>query len=682
MRYPYLCKMRALVLFVIFFGSTWASLFAQTKEPAQKEVITENLEEVVVTKRRASVQKSYFKPQNVVTISSDELLKAACCNLSESFETNPSIDVNFSDALTGTKQIRMLGLSSPYILISQENIPTVRGAAQAYGLTFTPGPWIESIQITKGAGSVVNGFESIAGQINTELYKPLTAPSLFFNTYASVNGRYEVNAHFNNRINDKWSAGFYLHGNQRRLNTDMNDDGFLDMPRGEQINSMARLQYTNAERGWVGFLTLRYLDDTKIAGEIVSKDQMKSSWTSTIDTQRFDATLKTGYVFPLRTYQSIGIQASYSAHTQSSGFGISNYSINQESFYGTLLLNSIFSNTMNTFKTGVSAQYDRFDENVNTINYQRIDRSTGLFFEYTYNDIETLSFVIGARLDAHNNLGTFFTPRLNLRISPWKGSAFRLAAGQGRRASSIFAENQTLFFSQRSIEIMQSSGAFYGLGPERATNYGISFLQGFSLFNRQGDIGIDFYRTDFREQIVVDWETPGAIKFYNLEGKSYAENLQIELNYSFTDQFMIRSALKTYSVQTDYKEGRLEKPLTPSNRLFLNLDYRTKPNSKNQQWRTDLTYHFIGEQRLPANKRDGVGYQAPSYGLLNAQITKVFSDEFEVYVGGENLSNFKQENPIVDAQNPFGPDFDASLIYAPIFGRMAYIGLRWRPEIK
>jgi len=179
MRCPYLCRMKAHVLFVIFFGSTCASLLAQTKEPAQKEVITENLEEVIVTKRRASVQKSYFKPQNVVTISSDELLKAACCNLSESFETNPSIDVNFSDALTGTKQIRMLGLSSPYILISQENIPTVRGAAQAYGLTFTPGPWIESIQITKGAGSVVNGFESIAGQINTELYKPLTAPSLF-----------------------------------------------------------------------------------------------------------------------------------------------------------------------------------------------------------------------------------------------------------------------------------------------------------------------------------------------------------------------------------------------------------------------------------------------------------------------------------------------------------------------
>ena len=674
--------MRKYHLFVVILAVSLGNLWGQTEEPTEKEVITENLEEVIVTKKKASVQKSYFKPQNVVTISSDELLKAACCNLSESFETNPSIDVNFSDALTGTKQIRMLGLSSPYILISQENIPTVRGAAQAYGLTFTPGPWIESIQITKGAGSVVNGFESIAGQINTELYKPLTASSLFFNTYASVNGRYELNAHFNHRLNDKWSAGFYLHGNQRRLNTDMNDDGFLDMPRGEQLNSMARLQYTNAKKGWVGFLTLRYLNDTKLAGEIESSEQMKSTWTSTIDTQRFDATLKTGYIFPLRTYQSIGMQAAYSAHTQSSVFGPSNYSIDQESFYGTLLLNSIFSNTMNTFKTGVSLQYDRYDENVNTIDYQRIDRSTGLFFEYTYNDIETLSFVVGARLDTHNNLGTFITPRLNLRVTPWKGSAFRMAAGQGRRASSFFAENQPLFFSQRSIEIMQSSGAFYGLGPERATNYGLSFLQGFSLFSRQGDIAIDFYRTDFREQVVVDWETPGAIKFYNLEGKSYAENLQLELNYSFTDQFAMRSALKTYSVQTDYESGRLDKPLTPSNRFFLNLDYRTKPNSKNQQWRTDLTYHFIGEQRLPDNKRDGVGYRAPSYGLMNAQITKVFSEGFEVYLGGENLANFKQENPIVDAQNPFGPDFDASLIYAPIFGRMAYIGMRWRPEIK
>ena len=118
----------------------------------------ETLDEVTLTQRRKAIQKSYLEAQNIVNVNSAELLKAACCNLSESFETNPSIDVNFSDALTGTKQIKMLGLTSPYLLITEENIPMVRGASQAYGLTFTPGTWIESIQITKGTGSVANGF--------------------------------------------------------------------------------------------------------------------------------------------------------------------------------------------------------------------------------------------------------------------------------------------------------------------------------------------------------------------------------------------------------------------------------------------------------------------------------------------------------------------------------------------
>ena len=202
-------------------------------------------------------------PQNVVKISEEELLKAACCNLSESFETNPSIDVNFSDALTGTKQIKMLGLSSPYILISEENIPSVRGASQIYGLTYTPGTWIESIQITKGAGSVTNGFESIAGQINTELKKPFFDFPLYVNLYSSVNGRQEANLHWNKKISEKWSTGLYLHGNQRTQKFDRNKDGFIDIPLAKQTNLFHRWQYTDAVKGWVGFLGLRYLNDEK-----------------------------------------------------------------------------------------------------------------------------------------------------------------------------------------------------------------------------------------------------------------------------------------------------------------------------------------------------------------------------------------------------------------------------------
>ena len=197
---------------------------------------TSALDEITVTTRKKATSKSYMQATNTFTVSSDELLKAACCNLSESFETNPSIDVNFADAVTGTRQIKMLGLTSPYILIATENIPSIRGASQAFGLSFIPGTWVQSIQITKGAGSVVNGYESIAGQINAELVKPSTDDKLFVNAYANANGRLELNTHLNTKVSDKWSTGLYVHGNTRDQKFDTNDDSFLDMPLQKQIN--------------------------------------------------------------------------------------------------------------------------------------------------------------------------------------------------------------------------------------------------------------------------------------------------------------------------------------------------------------------------------------------------------------------------------------------------------------
>ena len=283
------------------------------------------LDEVVVEQKKEAVQKSFFSAQNVVTVNSAELLKAACCNLSESFETNPAIDVNFNDALTGTKQIEMLGLTSPYLLITQENIPMVRGASQSFGLTFTPGTWVESIQITKGAGSVVNGYESISGQINTELQKPLTDSRIFVNGYGNLNGRLELNTHFNTKLTDKWSTGLYVHGNRRDTEVDNNDDGFLDNPLSNQINVMNRWQYQNPETGWVSFINFRYLNDEKQIGETAfdpNTDKFTTNaWGSEIDTERFDGSVKLGYVFPDLPFQSLGFQASYSHHAQDSYYG-------------------------------------------------------------------------------------------------------------------------------------------------------------------------------------------------------------------------------------------------------------------------------------------------------------------------------------------------------------------------
>ena len=622
------------------------------------------------------------------------MLKAACCNLSESFETNPAIDVNFSDALTGTKQIQMLGLTSPYLLITQENIPMVRGASQAFGLTFTPGTWVESIQITKGAGSVVNGYESISGQINTELVKPLTDKSIFVNGYANKNGRLELNTHLNHKLTDKLSTGLYIHTNRRDHKEENNDDGFLDAPLANQINVMNRWQYQNPETGWVSFINARFLNDEKQVGQldfnpisdkfttngpVLSGDEV---WGSEIDTRRFDSSWKLGYVFPELPFQSIGFQASYSNHKQESYFGFNRYDITHESIYSNLIFNSILGDTQNKFKTGITFAYDGYEELVNSLNYNRLDNSVGAFFEYSYDNLERLSLTAGLRVDTHNRLGTFITPRFHLRYTPWEKASLRGSFGRGKRAANIFAENQQLFGSSRQIRLIDEGGAVYGLDPEDAWNYGVSFLQGFNLYERPGNVTLDFYRTDFKNQIVVDWENPREVSFYNLDGKSEANSFQLEVNYEILKNVDVRTAYKYYDVKTDYQTGLLQKPLQAKHRFFANIGYETIPKENGSQWRFDYTLHTLGKQRLPNTSSNPAQYQlgdySGSYSLMNSQVTKVFNEHFEIYLGGENLTNFTQSNPILSADDPFGAYFDTSIVYAPIMGRMFYGGFRFK----
>jgi outer membrane receptor for ferrienterochelin and colicin len=652
-------------------------------------IISENaLEGITIRSKRNAIQKSLYATANTFTVNNDELLKAACCNLAESFETNPSIDVSFSDALTGTRQIQMLGLKSPYLQIMQENIPSIRGAAQAFGLTFTPGTWVESIQITKGAGSVVNGFESISGQINAELVKPFSDNAFFLNAYSSLNGRLELNTHFNQRISEKWQTGLYIHGNYRGEKFDNNNDNFLDAPLANQINVMNRWQYTDAQNGWVSFITARFLNDEKQTGEInfnpLTDKGNTEVWGSEIDTKRFETSLKLGYVFPELPFQSFGLQMAYSNHQQDSYFGLNIYDIKHESLYSNLLFNSIIGDTRSKFKTGINFTYDTYNELVNSTNYNRKENSLGAFFEYAFDNLENFSLTAGMRIDTHNLLGTFITPRLHLRYVPWEKGVFRASAGRGKRSANIFAENQQLFASSRQINIDDVAGNIYGLNPEVAWNYGVSYLQKFNLFDKKGDITFDFYRTDFSNQVVVDWENPQAISFYDLDGKSIANSFQIELSYQLAKNLDLRTAFKYFDISTDYKIGNLQKPLQPNNRFFANLSYETVAKENAAQWKFDLTFNNIGKQRLPNTATNPIQYQLPinseRYSLLNAQITKVFSNAFEVYAGGENLTNVQQENPILASNAPFGSYFDTTIVYSPIFGRAIYAGLRFKIE--
>jgi outer membrane receptor for ferrienterochelin and colicin len=682
---PYKPEYKKMVISFVGYKTDTLTI-ASSKKIRHILTSTANLDEVTVSSRKKASSRSYLQSENVINVSSDELLKAACCNLAESFETNPSIDVNFADAISGTRQIKMLGLSSPYILITTENIPSIRGASQAYGLSFIPGTWVESIQITKGAGSVVNGYESIAGQINAELQKPLMDDRVFVNAYGSGNGRFELNTHLNTKVTDKWSTGMYIHGNMRETEFDKNDDSFLDAPLMRQVNLMNRWQYTDPEKGYVGFFNFRYMNDRKQTGQKSFDPDTDmgttNAWGSEIKTQRFDVSGKFGYVNPDIPWQKTGLQLAYSHHDQESYFGLNDYNIQHNSLYANFTYNSIISDSRHNIKTGVSATYDGYEELVLTENFDRVENSVGAFFEYNFDNLGDLNFTAGLRADINNRLGAFVTPRFHLRYTPWDKSAFRISAGRGERSANIFAENQRLFATSRSFNILNTGGKIYGLDPEIAWNYGISYMQGFNLFERKADVTLDFYRTDFQNQVVVDLEHPQEVNFYNLEGESYSNNFQVEFNYNIFEHIDLRIAYKYYDVQTDYLSGKKLKPLTPQNRFFANISAETgkKPNGSN--WKFDATFNYVGEQRFPGAEpylnTIGLSEFSPSVSTLNAQVTKVFSSNFELYVGGENITNVKQQNPIIGSDNPFGSTFDTTYVYGPIFGSSYYAGLRYR----
>lgn len=664
-----------------------------------------DLEQVVVKTRRSSQFISSFSTEQVIRVSSDELLKAACCNLSESFETNPAIDVNFSDAVTGTKQIKMLGLTSPYILITAENIPVVRGAAQSLGLSYVPGTWVESMQITKGAGSVINGYESIAGQINVELQKPVSDQPFYFNAFLAGNGRQEFNAHLNTVVSDKWHTGIYLHGNQRQRSVDRNNDGYLDTPIAKQLNVLNRWQYIDGERGLVSFINARVLRDHKISGQSAFRadlaPQSQNAWGSTIETDRADLSAKLGYVNPDITWQTAGIQGAWSLHNQKSSFGLRPYDIDHQSAYLTLLYNSIISDTRHKIKFGLNGTYDRYEERlsldalgVNETRFNRTERGIGVFTEYAYNDLDKLGVTLGLRLDQHNLLGLFFTPRLHLKYQILPETTLRGSIGRGKRIPNIFSEHLNVFTTGRNIIIetgsdrpennaQESTGNFYGLHPEIAWNYGFSLQQKISVGTRKMTLGFDYYRTDFERQVVVDWEQVGSVRFYNNVGSSWAQSYQFDLSYRPWDLFDMQLAYKYYDLSTAFDSGDKRPILTPEHRVFANLAYELEGIRPNHPLKFDVTFNWLGNQRLPELPQVAALYGqsfTPTVMTLSGQITKQWGPHFDLYFGVENIGDLRQDQPIINGDQPFDSDFDSSMVYGPIFGRMWYTGMRYKFE--
>lgn len=621
-----------------------------------------------------------FSPIRIQTINSNDLLKAACCNLSESFETSPSVDVSYSDAVTGTKQIQLLGLSGIYTLLTVENLPGLHGLATPSGLNSIAGPWIEGIQLSKGAGSVVNGFESIAGQINVELKKPETADQFYLNGYVNDMGKTDLNLNFFKKIGTKWSTGILLHDDFLANKMDINKDGFRDLPTGNLFSIMNRWHYDD-NKGWKIQFGFKVLNDNKTGGEntFASKDKFTTNvYGFGMNIEREEGYAKIGYIFPEKKYKSIGLQVSASSFKQHSFFGITPYDGTQKSIYSNLIYQSIIGNTDHTFRTGISFSSDSYDEMYAANFYHRNEIVPGAFLEYSYKMNEKFSLVAGIRADHNNLYGWFATPRLNLRYEPVIGTIIRVSAGRGQHTANILAENAGLMASSRTFHILSSGmhGA-YGLDPEVAWNKGISIDQKFRLFDRDAMLSLDYYRNDFMNQVVVDMENPREVNFYNLSGKSYSNSFQAELNFIPVKNLDVRMAYRNFDVRSTYGNQLLQKPLSARQRGFANFGYAMK------DWKIDYTINFTGEKRIPSTAMNPVEYQfpatSPGYITMNAQLSKTFgkNKSFDFYIGAENITNYFQHTVIIAAEEPFSKYFDASLIYGPLSGRLWYGGFRY-----
>ena len=638
------------------------------------------LDAVEVVYRKKTSSLSHINPINVESISSGELRKAACCNLSESFETNPSIDVSFTDAITGTRQIQMLGLSGPYMQITRELIPDVRGAASIYGLSLTPGPWIESIQLNKGVGSVVNGFESITGQINVENKKPESGEMLHVNGYVNQGGRLELNTNARHQISKNWSTAVLMHGKKLSLGHDRNGDGFTDMPLEEDLVLMNRWKWfaSNGWEGQFGFKMSKLSHRSGVAQHFDgSSEDHEDHWRYELQTERYEAWWKSGLVFPSRPYSSVGFQLSGTYHKQDSEFGFNPFDIDQKSVYANLIYQSIIGNSDHQYKTGISYQYDNIDETVFNGFHQRRESVPGAYFEYAFTNEGKFAFLGGIRADHHSDYGAFVLPRMHARYNFAELTTLKITAGRGFRTSGIFAENLGLFSTSRNIIIHQENADNpYGLDAEVAWNYGLNFVQGYIVDEKELVFSLDIYRTHFENQIVVDWDrNTQQIHFSNLDGQSYANSFQVKVDYELVKDFDVRLAYRLFDVKTDYADGLLEKPLLSRHRAFINLGYEKENN-----WLADFTLNWQGQKRLPDTSENPEQYRLDDYSksflLANAQVAKTFGN-LEVYVGGENIFNYRQENPIISSEDPFGEYFDASIVWAPLFGANFYAGFRY-----
>ena len=636
------------------------------------------LDEVSVEGKRNALNYSTVKPINVETLTDKELLKAACCNLSESFETNPTVNVSYTDAVTGAKEIRMLGLAGIYSQLLTENIPMTRGLASSFGLTFIPGPWIEAIQITKGTGSVVNGFESTTGQINVEIKKPETAEKFYLNLYEASTLNSELNLIHAKKINKKWSEILMLNGNLMQKKWDDNDDGFLDMPLTKQLSVANRWRYHSGKK-LESQLGIKMVLDKRDGGQ-VSFDEGRDKGTTHaygtgIDARRYEIYTKVGLVFPQKPQKSFGSMFAFVHHNQDAFFGLKDYNATQQNFYANLIFQNTMGNKNHSYKAGLSLQADLLDENFKqdslaTVQTDTTEITPGAFYEYTFNAKDKFTSVLGLRTDYHNAYGWFVVPRIHAKYNFTPFLILRASAGRSFRRPHPLADNISLLANARHILFTEN------IEPEIAWNYGTNFTAIFDVLGIESTFNVDYYRTFFVNQFIADAYSDSAnILFYNLDGESFSNSFQATLNMELLEGLSLRLAYKNDDVRSTYNDKLQNKPMVALHKSLVNVAW--EPNVK---WKFDYTLLWEGKKKLAysniAGNENVPAAESPEFVTMNAQITRVFK-KWEIYAGAENLANFTQDDPIISPDNPFSSAFDATNIWGPIFGRKIYAGMRF-----
>lgn len=635
------------------------------------------LEEVSVGARRSEGVSRMGGAVNGTEIGQGELFRAACCNLGESFVANPSVDVNYNDAAVGARQIKLLGLSGQYVQMLIENLPMGGGPASPYLLSYVPGAWMKSIQVSKGTSSVKQGYQSITGQIDVEYVKPDEEPGLSLNLYGDSRLKAEGNLMGNIHLNPYLSTELFAHYEQDFAHHDADGDLWHDSPALRQINLSNRWKYKRGR--YIMHAGINFLDENREGGQLV-KD-IAVPYRALVDNRRMEVYMKHAYLLDQLHNTNLAFMANASHHRLNGNFGntdhpeassfpVKNYTNNFSTLSAQLMLEHEFDD-IHSLSTGLSLNADHIEETIPsplTLSTQEV--TPGAYVQYTFKPDYHFTAMAGLRADHSSLFGTFATPRLHLKwmVNDWV--TFRGSIGKGYRTTYPLAENHYLLASGRPLVL---SGDPI---QEQAWNTGLSGAFIIPAGDRDVMVNAEFYHTRFQHQAVVDYDSdPTKVIVANLNGSSFSSTFQLDASCDIVEELNILAAFRYNYVRCTYGGTLMEKPLQSRYKGLLTISW--KPMMA--LWQVDLTLQLNGPGRMPHYfDADGTlvsDEEFPAYPQLNIQITREFR-HFSLYVGGENLTNYRQPIPVINAANPWSSTFDPTLVWGPVHGIMAYAGLR------